>query len=676
MATIDMSSYTDTQDALDNVTRDSTNGDVFEYPDGWTETLTGNLDYSLYGTPTSTAPLEFRALGACDIDLSTYSLSTGIDHLIFRGIDFEASGHVFPATTSQIYATCVDCTFNLTGTGSACSLAYNRGYMQFVRCYFYGTCTRFVRTGPAYFWDCVIQDVSNFSSGTDVHFYNCVILNTVMAGSEMFAQRCTFVGDGTTKAITGTSALHVEDCVFKGFTTAVENTSVGTSVVRNNTFFNCTTSVDITSGTAIEENNTTTTSDPLPDSVSGDYSTANVSNNYNDRGAVGAGSKTYTGGSNGRGAVLSYPNGSEVGSGSYLTSGSLEILGTPDTEYYVDGDNGSDSNTGLSEGQAWATLAYASTTMTYGTITRLNVKAASSAYAANDWNPNNGTNNLLLVQGYTTTPGDGGKPTLQRTTGTYLLTTGHADGNIAFRHLRFEDGNCAVNTYGFAWYLQCDFHNASVTGSLSVREDYHYVVGCTFTSTGDQRFATDATCKYCLFDGSNMTGQDYMVSRGGPEISDCVFIIKDGCGGIGNSHNKESRVTRCLFLGDESGTGGRGGTGYEGTTYQGAMTTLTNCVFADLTLGIEAFAYKGQLVGGNLFYNCGTNTGSITSKIKLQDFVVSEHPVPRRASGDYRISLPSSPTYSSQIIPSTFGPAGLPAGEFASGPTFHPMAGS
>ena len=335
-------------------------------------------------------------------------------------------------------------------------------------------------------------------------------------------------------------------------------------------------------------------------------------------------------------------------------------LETPDTVYYVDGDSGSDSNTGLSEGQAWATLAHASTTMTYGTVTQLNVKVASTAYAANDWSPNNNTTNYLIVQGYTTSPGDGGKPTLQRTTGTYLLDSTHGTGNVALRHLRFEDGTCVIDPYARAWYVQCDFHNASVYGSRSVREDYHYVIGCTFTSTGDMQFANDATCKYCLFDGSNMTAQSYMVSRGGPEISDCVFIIKDGCGGFMNSHASTSRVTRCLFLGDESGTGGRGGVGCEGTTFRPSMSTFTNCVFADLTTGIEGLqSWDTQLVGNNLFYNCGTNTSTIDAKVRMGDFVATEHPVPGRASGDYQIKVPSSLSYASGLIPSTFGPAEL-----------------
>lgn len=338
-------------------------------------------------------------------------------------------------------------------------------------------------------------------------------------------------------------------------------------------------------------------------------------------------------------------------------------LETPDTVYYVDGNSGSDLNTGLSEGQAWATLAHASTTMTYGTVTQLNVKVASTAYEANDWDPNNSSNNYLIVQGYTTSPGDGGKPTLQRTTGTYLLYTGHSVGNVALRHLRFEDGNCRVNAYARAWYVQCDFHDASVTGSRSVREDYQYVIGCTFTSTGDMQFANDATCKYCLFDGSNMTGQSYMVFRGGPEISDCVFIIKDGCGGIGNSHASSSRVIRCLFLGDESGTGGRGGVGCEANLFRPSMSTFTNCVFADLTTGIESLQdWDTQLVGNNLFYNCGTNTGTIDAKVRMGDFVATEHPVPDRASGDYRINVPDSLSYASGLIPSTFGPASLAGG--------------
>lgn len=334
-------------------------------------------------------------------------------------------------------------------------------------------------------------------------------------------------------------------------------------------------------------------------------------------------------------------------------------LETPDTEYYVDGDSGSDSNTGLSEGQAWATLAYASTTMTYGTVTRLNVKVASTAYAANDWSPNNNTTNYLIVQGYTTSPGDGGKPTLQRTTGTNLISTSHNRGNIAFRHLRFEDGDCRVNNYKYAWYVQCDFHNASVTGSRANRSNQHYVVGCTFTSTGNMVFSRDATCRYCLFDGSNMTTQQYMVSKGGPEITDCIFIIKDGCGGIANTHNRHARIMRCLFLGDESGTGGRGGQGYV-SGFQSRASTFTNCVFTDLTTGIGNIgAGDTHLVGNNLFYNCGTNTNTINTKVRMGDFVATEHPVPNRASQDYRIKAPASLSYASGLIPSTFGPETL-----------------
>ena len=566
------------------------------------------------------------------------------------------------ATFSRTEAIVQDCEFDNNGTYGAWHTL--NGVYFYYNCRFHnnGSHGLFMTSSQnryARAFGCIFANNGSHGASTAAdsgsHYFNCIFYGNTSSGLMLSAsqgsivQNCAFIDNGAygiyfTTTDQNYSFVQVYNCAFGSGTMANNSGNI-----RNGT------------GTSYDEAGTITEVadfDPYTDPANGDFTLKSGSvlalNGFNftqPNANFDGTASSFPIGATGPPAVI-------AGGGGWTGSGSLS-LETPDTEYYVDSENGSDSNTGLSEAQAWQTLAYAATTMTYGTVTRLNVKVRSTAYAANDWNPNNGTNNYLIVQGYTTSPGDGGKPTLQRTTGTYLITTGHGQGNIAFRHLRFEDGNCRVNAYHFAWYVQCDFHNASVTGSRSVREDYHYVVGCKFTSTGDMTFAADATCKYCLFDGSNMTGQSYMVSRGGPEISDCVFIIKDGCGGFGNSHNTESRLTRCLFLGDESGTGGRGGTGYEGNVYQATITTLTNCVFADLTTGIEGISYECELIGNNLFHNCGTNTGSITSKIKLPDFVATQHPVPNRASQDYRINVPASLSYASDLIPSTFGPAAL-----------------
>lgn len=308
MATIDMSLYTDTQDALDNVTRDTTNGDVFEYPDGWTETTTGSLDFATYGSPTALAPLELKGLGSSNITLGGGTFITTQDYITLNNLDFTSSGiSLFGSANGTVINLAIDCSFNFSGTAA---VAYDRGFIKFVRCRIYGGSTRVFRTGPFYLYDCVLDDVYNFTSDTEVHYYNCLFINDARAnGTHIDCQRCTFVG--SFRGILS-DYFSAHDCVFKDCDYGVVGSTTSTrgllGVLRNNIFYGSTSGDTLFNAPLIDEDNEyNAASDPVPSSGTGDYTTADVLNSYQDRGSLGDGSASYTGGNNGRGAILSYP---------------------------------------------------------------------------------------------------------------------------------------------------------------------------------------------------------------------------------------------------------------------------------------------------------------------------------------------------------------------------------
>lgn len=312
MATIDMSLYTDTQDALDNVTRDTTNGDVFEYPDGWTETTTGDLDFSLYGSPTALAPLEMKGLGANTITLGGQWIRF-YDYIILNNLNITSPGYtVIGSANGASFVLCKDCTFDVSGSSA---LAYDRGHVKLVRCHIKGGTTRVFRNGPHWLYDCVLDNVSNYANGTYLHYYNCLFINNAKAvGERIDCYRCTFVGS-TWGIYSDNFSAH--DCVFKDCGYGVIGYNATTrgleGVLRNNIFYGSTSADKLFNAPLIDENNEYNAAiDPVPNSGLGDYTTVNVLNNYQDRGNIGDGSALYTGGSNGRGAILSYPDTSTI----------------------------------------------------------------------------------------------------------------------------------------------------------------------------------------------------------------------------------------------------------------------------------------------------------------------------------------------------------------------------
>ena len=82
------------------------------------------------------------------------------------------------------------------------------------------------------------------------------------------------------------------------------------------------------------------------------------------------------------------------------------------TTYYVDGAVGNDGNAGTSEGagNAWATIDHAMNTVAAGD--KVFVKATGTYSETPVMDTVGASNNPITFEGYTTTPGDNGKVTV------------------------------------------------------------------------------------------------------------------------------------------------------------------------------------------------------------------------------------------------------------------------
>lgn len=83
--------YGDLQYALDQVTRDATNGDQFNVKSGTDEILAAILDFSTYGAPTAVVPVIIRGYASAAND-GDFEAGTGIGGIDGNDGDFSISG--------------------------------------------------------------------------------------------------------------------------------------------------------------------------------------------------------------------------------------------------------------------------------------------------------------------------------------------------------------------------------------------------------------------------------------------------------------------------------------------------------------------------------------------------------------------------------------------------------
>lgn len=252
--------------------------------------------------------------------------------------------------------------------------------------------------------------------------------------------------------------------------------------------------------------------------------------------------------------------------------------------YYVDGAVGNDTNAGTSAGagNAWATVSHGVATMSGGDT--LNVKATVTYTITGTMTPPAGSAGLpTIIQGYTTTVGDGGQATIQISSGSFFMFT------LSANFLRVQnfilDCNLKASTRG----IQAT-GNELISDRITVMKFTDY--GHVYSGTNHVIHSPRATA------GTNAGGGAGLYFGGAPKvrniISDnnaCVGVLcpsaPDIIGGLVLNNTGASidgiQVTSAgaSVRGLSIYGNGRDGIRYTSTGNKADGAMVTNCIFVN-----------------------------------------------------------------------------------------------
>ncbi len=287
--------------------------------------------------------------------------------------------------------------------------------------------------------------------------------------------------------------------------------------------------------------------------------------------------------------------------------------------YYVDTAVGNDSNAGTSpgSGNAWATLGKAASVAIYGD--KVNVKASGTytitsgvTFDSTDSVPNSAP---LLVEGYTTTPGDGGQVTVSTSNAITMLTANSGAANIRFANFILDGtdnaliGVVGANTGrgGSLWNTlikRCCTKGVS-TNAMALRlvrvTDMKSGATCAF----DVGQVAVADC--CIADTNPCHGWSMGGNNTSVQLHNCIAAANKGGSYIGFNMDGALENSVCEGLvAYDNGSHGFAGNG----TYQAVH--ITNSVFA-LNGGYGLILNYSQQLQADFDYNAFGTGGQVNT---------------------------------------------------------------
>ncbi len=276
------------------------------------------------------------------------------------------------------------------------------------------------------------------------------------------------------------------------------------------------------------------------------------------------------------------------------------------SEYYVDPLNGSDTTgDGLSDGTAWQTVQHALHNITKDTTDgdRINVKdTADDVLSAQlDFTTigSYGLNYGLLIEGYTSTAGDGGVGGISGGGTTGIITTQRLYIFFKNMHLHNTGANTIISVKR-AGIESCEFDNSSATGN-NVQLSDGCVINCHFHNLGGDALSLSIG----VARGNYFTqGVDYEMNRAielaTNAFADRNIISVDGAtDGIHGGANPCTATNNSVIA--ASGTG----TGIDVSSSNYASSFVNNVV-EGFSTGISKVNRDAAIISKNSAFNCTT----------------------------------------------------------------------
>jgi hypothetical protein len=230
--------------------------------------------------------------------------------------------------------------------------------------------------------------------------------------------------------------------------------------------------------------------------------------------------------------------------------------------YYVDGAAGNDANAGTAPGagNAWATLSKAASVAAAADTLHVKGSATYDITAGLVFNGGSSVpnNNPLSVVGYTTTPGDGGKPTIRATASITGAMIASSNANVRFFNLLLNGNGLAARGMdlgsrgGFAYRVEVTACTSrGITTSFAVAYQCR-VYGMSSGAEGAFR-SGGGVCYECVAHDTPCRGFSFSDINNGGDMIGCIAARCTGAAIDGfnlNSALDTTSVHQCTAYGN------------------------------------------------------------------------------------------------------------------------------
>ena len=296
--------------------------------------------------------------------------------------------------------------------------------------------------------------------------------------------------------------------------------------------------------------------------------------------------------------------------------------------YYVDTAVGNNGNAGTSEGagNAWATIQYANDNISNGD--QVYIKA-SGDYTEGVTLTAGTVAAWRTFTGYTSTPGDGGKATIDASGQTNGMNCpGFASSYIRFENIIVEnatgDGFEASAT-SYVAFINCEANSNGGVGFGGGPANAVYAHCAADGNTGDG-FIIDVVAAAVFCSSTNNGGDGFVGNSNGGSFAYCISSsnVNDGFS------NRSLIAVHCTIDGDGKDTD-------SGIITGGKGSAIVNNIIYDCTTGITGTAgYGGDVILSNLLYS---NTANYSNVVNEQDNETGKAPgFTDEAGGDYTLA--------------------------------------